>query len=271
MNILDTIVAKSDQINAADLVGGAMTVTVKDVKIAAIDQPVSFFLEETDKVYRPCKGMRRLIVQLWGPDAKDYIGRSLTLYCDPDVTWAGKKEGGIRISAMSHISDDFQVAIRTSKAATKIYQVRPLSAVIKADRAADWADAQVAAFAAAATLAGIDAVAAKGEKALAKLANERPELHAQVTAAEDQARSNLQEPDAFGLLPASENDLSTTDKPTLGTDFLKRLHQCELKADFVKLEDEFNTVADKLADIEYEALKPLIDAGRENFFGVSDA
>src|SRR4051812_11375313 len=98
------IIPKSDQINADDLLAGPITITIRDVQIkGGQEQPVSIYFEGSDKAFRPCKSMSRVLVQGWGADAKAYIGRSLTLYCDPSVKWGGVEVGGIRISHMTDI------------------------------------------------------------------------------------------------------------------------------------------------------------------------
>lgn len=123
-----TIIAKSDQINAGDLKGISRTVTIKEVRIkAGEDQPVSILIEGDNKAFRPCKGVRRLLVRVWGADAAKYIGQSLTLFCDASVTWAGKEEGGIRVSHMTGINEQIIEYMRISKAATKPYKILPLA------------------------------------------------------------------------------------------------------------------------------------------------
>jgi hypothetical protein len=122
-----TIVAKSDQINAADLIGTNRTVTIKEVRIkAGEDQPVTVLIEGDKKAFRPCKGVRRLMVRVWGADASKYIGQSMTLFCDPSVTWAGKEEGGIRVSHMTGLDEQIVEYMRISRAATKPYKILPL-------------------------------------------------------------------------------------------------------------------------------------------------
>lgn len=92
------IIPKSDQISADDLISGPMTVTIREVKISpGAEQPVNILVDQTDRAYRPCKSMSRVLVQAWGPDASKYVGRSLTLYRDPTVKWGGLEVGGIRI------------------------------------------------------------------------------------------------------------------------------------------------------------------------------
>jgi len=123
-----TIVAKSDQINAADLIGVTRTITIKEVRIkAGEDQPVTIMIEGDRKAYRPCKGVRRLMVRVWGADASKYIGESMTLFCDPKVTWAGKEEGGIRVLSMTGLDEEIIEYMRISRAATKPYKIEPLA------------------------------------------------------------------------------------------------------------------------------------------------
>jgi len=127
-DIRKAIVPKSDQINADDLLTGPITVTVKAVQVkGGQEQPVWISLEETDKYFRPCKGMSRILVAAWGADSAKYVGRSMTLYCDPTVKWGGMAVGGIRISHMTDIKAKMVMAITVSKANKKPYTVEPLT------------------------------------------------------------------------------------------------------------------------------------------------
>lgn len=124
-----TIAPKSDQLNADDLIGGPRTITVRGVKAdpSSKEQPVSIFFEGDDnKPYKPCKSMRRLMVHIWGPDAAQYTGRSMTLYMDKEVTFGGMKVGGIRISHMSDMDAPQTVALTATRASRKPYTVKPL-------------------------------------------------------------------------------------------------------------------------------------------------
>ena len=128
MKMSDTTAPKSDQLNADDLVSGPKTITITGVEIKMGDQPVSIFYEgDNGKPFKPCKGMRRIMVEFWGDDANAYFGRSLTLYRDPTVTWSGAKIGGARISHMSHIDGPKTTALTISKAVRKPYTVQPLT------------------------------------------------------------------------------------------------------------------------------------------------
>lgn len=133
----DVIIPKSDQINADDLLTGPITVTVKSVQVkGGQEQPVWISLEETDKYFRPCKGMSRILVAAWGADSAKYVGRSMTLYCDPTVKWGGMAVGGIRISHMTDIKAKMVMAITVSKANKKPYTVEPLVMAGKVDYSA---------------------------------------------------------------------------------------------------------------------------------------
>lgn len=126
-----TIAPKSDQLNADDLIAGPRTITVTRVtgNQGSPEQPVNVFFEgDNGKPYRPCKSMRRVMVAAWGVNAAEYAGRSMTLYCDPGVTFGGMKVGGIRISHMSHIEREMQMALTASRAKRANYTVKPLAA-----------------------------------------------------------------------------------------------------------------------------------------------
>ena len=128
-----TIVPKSDQLNSDDLISGPITIKITGVTIKSGEQPVSIFYEgDNGKPYKCCKSMARIMVAAWGADSKRYVGRSLTLYRDPDVKWAGMAVGGIRISHMSDIADDMTMALTVTRSNRKPFTVRPLVADTKA-------------------------------------------------------------------------------------------------------------------------------------------
>lgn len=184
-----TIIAKSDQINAADLIGNPRTVTVREVRIkAGDDQPVTIMIEGDKKAFRPCMGVRRLFVRVWGPDASKYIGQSLTLFRDPSVTWAGKEEGGIRVSHMTGINSKIVEFMRISRTATKPYEILPLIAEVRdlpkqRQTAEQWASDHRAQVDDAVSLEALAEVMARGAKPMAKIEAEKPDLWGEVNAA----------------------------------------------------------------------------------------
>ena len=134
-DISHTIVAKSDQLNAADL-AQPITVTVRGVHVTRDDQPVIVDIGDQHQPWKPCKGMRRLLAQVWGLNTDTWPGERVTLYCDPEATWGGQKVGGIRVSAISGIDSRLRYVMRTSKKGTTTYDVSPLEKVKPVDPAA---------------------------------------------------------------------------------------------------------------------------------------
>ena len=119
------VVPKSDQLNAEDLIPGPITVTIERVVIRPGEQPVTVHIVGR-KPYKPCKTMCRILILAWGSDADLYKGRRLTLYRDPDVRWAGKAVGGIRISYMSDIREPITTMLSETKGKYAEWTVRPL-------------------------------------------------------------------------------------------------------------------------------------------------
>lgn len=130
LDLTDTIVPKSDQLNADDLLSGPRTFTIVEVRKAASDeQPVDVILAEfpQGRPFKPGKSMRRVMVAAWGPDASTYAGHRLTLFCDKTVKWAGQDVGGIRISAMSHIDKPMTLALTVTRGKRAPFVVKPLA------------------------------------------------------------------------------------------------------------------------------------------------
>jgi len=189
---------KSDQVNADSLLSGPMTVTIKDVKISpGTEQPVSIVLEETPLFYRPCKSMSRVLVSAWGPDAKKYIGRSMTLYRDPTVTWGGVQVGGIRISHMSHITEKKTMALTATRATRKPFTVQPLQqsdAPQTEDAAQIWAGAFRAKLDTLLTVEAIEALVAEKAGKLKELETARPDLYLDVRGAIARRKDEISAP-----------------------------------------------------------------------------
>ena len=117
MDLSKTIIPKSDQLNADDLIAGSKIIKIRDIKGGADEaQPVNiYFYGDNNKPFKPCKSVRRILVQLWGADGLQYIGRRLTIFRDDTVKWAGVEIGGIRISHASHIAESTRVLVTTAK------------------------------------------------------------------------------------------------------------------------------------------------------------
>lgn len=128
MDMSVAIIPKSDQISADDLIAAPMTIKITGVSVqGGQEQPVSITFHGSDRVYRPCKSMSRVLVAAWGADSKAYAGRSLTLYRDPAVKWGGMAVGGIRISHMSHIDREMTMMLTMTKQNRAPHRVKVLA------------------------------------------------------------------------------------------------------------------------------------------------
>ncbi|ANN16202.1 hypothetical protein SD37_11500 [Amycolatopsis orientalis] len=126
MDLTDTIAPTSDQLDAVDLIAGPRTFTIEKVSKGNVEQPVNIKLAEFPRVWRPGKSMRRVLVACWGTDASQYVGRRVTLYCDPDVRFGGQAVGGTRISHISHLDKPRQIPLLVTRGKSAIFVVRPL-------------------------------------------------------------------------------------------------------------------------------------------------
>ena len=127
MDLSETIVPNSDQLDAVELLGGPRTFTIERVVVkGGAEQPVDIHLAEFLRVWRPSKSMRRVLVAAWGADSTAYVGRRLTLYCDPDVTFGKDRVGGTRISHLSHIDKALAVPLLVTRGRSALFTVHPL-------------------------------------------------------------------------------------------------------------------------------------------------
>lgn len=116
MDITNALAPKSDQLDAVDLLGSPPQVfTITDVKENNVEQPVNIRLAEFPRVWRPSKGMLRVMAHCWGKKTEVWVGRKVELYTDPDVKFGPDKVGGIRIRRLSHIDGRTSVPMIISR------------------------------------------------------------------------------------------------------------------------------------------------------------
>lgn len=128
MNLKDTIIPKSDQLNADDLIAGPMTITITAVESGNREQPVVIrYHGDNGHPYKPGKSMRRVFVAMWGGDGKTYVGKRITLYRDPLIKFGSDQVGGIRISHASGIVAPFEIALTVTRGKRKMFRVEPLA------------------------------------------------------------------------------------------------------------------------------------------------
>lgn len=126
-DLRSTIVPKSDQLNAEQLLGGPINITVTEVSIGSAEQPITLHYEnEAGRPYKPCKTMRKVLIFAWGPDGRDWAGRSMTLYNDPIVKFGGDEVGGIRISHISNIDRDLQISLTATRGKKALHRIKRL-------------------------------------------------------------------------------------------------------------------------------------------------
>ena len=116
-DLRDTIVPKSDQLNADQLLGGPITITITSVRRGSgDDQPIVIHYEgENGRPYKPCLTMRKVLIFAWGEDGSQWVGKMLTLYNLRTVKWGGVEVGGIRISHMSHVQADVKLSLAVTR------------------------------------------------------------------------------------------------------------------------------------------------------------
>jgi hypothetical protein len=129
MDLSKTIIAKSDQLNADDLLTGARTFTVAEVREGNEEQPVNIVLAEwpRSRPFKPSKTVQRILAYCWGAETDDWPkGARMTLFRDEKVKWAGEEVGGIRVSHLSHINGPQKIALQESKHKKSLHTIQPL-------------------------------------------------------------------------------------------------------------------------------------------------
>ena len=124
-DLSSTIVAKSDQMNADELLE-PITITITRVdKVTAKDQPIHIH-SEGRQPFKPCLTMRRMLIAAWGKYKDQWVGKSMMVYCDPEVMWAGKAQGGIRISHVSGIDKPISLMLAVTRGRKAMFTLLPL-------------------------------------------------------------------------------------------------------------------------------------------------
>ena len=124
--VRESIVPKSDQLNADDLITGPITVTITKVSRGDREQPITVELDG-QRPYKPCKIMRRVLIATFSDDPAKWIGQRMTLYCDPDVMWGGVRVGGIRINELSGLDTPRTFLLTTGRGKKKEVTIDPIA------------------------------------------------------------------------------------------------------------------------------------------------
>jgi len=129
MDITDALAPNSDQLDAVELVNPRTFMIDAGSRLGQRDGKTVAEIRLVDfpRVWRPSKGMLDVLAKCWGTDAKQWVGRRVTVYNDPEVMFGRDKVGGIRISHLSHIDKAQAPSIRASGAGRKqSWRVEPL-------------------------------------------------------------------------------------------------------------------------------------------------
>jgi hypothetical protein len=112
-DVRGTLEAKSDQLNATDIMGIDLVIRIRNVAVGSgKEQPVSVYFDgDNNRPWKPSKGMRRVLAAGWGWESDNWIGKSVKLHFDASVKYAGKEVGGIRVKAMSDIDKRGMVVV----------------------------------------------------------------------------------------------------------------------------------------------------------------
>jgi hypothetical protein len=128
VDISAALEAKSDQLNAVDLIGAEKTLVITQVDNPGGEQPVWVHYEGgKGKPWKPSKGMLRVLSFGWGTESDNWIGKSVQVFCEPTVMYAGKEVGGIQILAMSDIPEKgLNCVLAKSRTSRTQYHVKHL-------------------------------------------------------------------------------------------------------------------------------------------------
>lgn len=98
--------AKSDQLNAVDIMGADRVIRIREVVVKKGEQPISVYFDgDNNRPWKPSKGMIRILAGAWGTDSSAWVGKFAQLYFEPSVKYAGQEVGGIRVRALSDIDN----------------------------------------------------------------------------------------------------------------------------------------------------------------------
>lgn len=133
LDVSASLVAKSDQLNAADLTGGPIVVRIEAIRRGTGQadpekQPYELVLSAPWKPWRPCKTMLRLLAALWGTNGAKWTGHTVRLHRDPDVTFGKDEVGGIRMDG-ADIPKPVTVTLPVRRGQVKRYTVASIEAL----------------------------------------------------------------------------------------------------------------------------------------------
>lgn len=129
MDVSKLCEARSDQLNAIDLVSGPRVVKITDVKIVSGEQPIHVVLDgDSKRPWKCSKSSVRVLAACYGVDANNWIGKHIEIYCDETVVWGGMQVGGVRQSKAEGLSKPLKLMLTKSRQKKEATVINPLSA-----------------------------------------------------------------------------------------------------------------------------------------------
>lgn len=128
MDVSETLIPNSDQLDAADLAAsGPRIFTIERVVVkSGAEQPVDVHLAEFPRPWRPGRNMRRVLAHVLGKDSSKWVGHKVELYYDDAVIFGKEKVGGSRISRMTGIDAPIKAPIIIGRGKRGTWPVKPL-------------------------------------------------------------------------------------------------------------------------------------------------
>ena len=129
LDLSGTIKAKSDQLNADDLVSGDKMVQVEGVNLTNDpQQPVHIYYYGCEgKPFKPCLTVRRILIALWGSDGNQWANKWMNLYVDKSVSFGKQKNiGGIRVNAISDIPSAATIVLTVRRGVKQHFIIQPI-------------------------------------------------------------------------------------------------------------------------------------------------
>jgi hypothetical protein len=128
VELLKALEAKSDRLNADDLMSGPRIIKITDVRVTmAKDGNITVKYEGCgEKPWKPSKGMGRSMALMWGDDETKWAGKRVELFRNPDVEYGSMAIGGIQICGASHIECDLILQITVKRGKKQRLPVRKL-------------------------------------------------------------------------------------------------------------------------------------------------
>lgn len=127
MDLSESFAPNSEQLTYAEIGDRIVTVTVEKVtpRSDKPKDPAIHFVEFPGKPLLPGVNVGSVLRRAWGTNGREWVGRRMKLYGDPDVYFGKEKLGGVRVSHVSDISGPVSVP-RRGKGAHGVITVHPL-------------------------------------------------------------------------------------------------------------------------------------------------